>query len=113
VTAGKLPSHISVIIHQPTSVWSRTFHRRRSQAGSTIQGVIKHFTIETDPEKLGLTTSILILIRLHPKPIKEFVKDVQCPELQDPRVLSLYTVAHPYNKFPVTKTGETHSRESA
>ena len=61
------------------------------------QGVIKHFTIKTDPEKLGLTTPILILIRLHPKPIREFVKDLQCPELQDPRVLSLHTVAHQYN----------------
>jgi len=61
------------------------------------QGVIKHFTIKTDPEKLGLTTPILILIRLHPKPIKEFVKDIQCPELQDPRVLALHTVAHQYN----------------
>jgi len=63
----------------------------------TEQGAIKHFTIKTDPEKLGLTTPILILIRLHPKPIKEFVKDLQCPELQDPRVLSLHTVAHQYN----------------
>jgi DNA-binding Lrp family transcriptional regulator len=61
------------------------------------QGVIKHFTIKTDPEKLGLTTPILILIRLHPKPIREFVKDLQCPELQDSRVLSLHTVAHQYN----------------
>ena len=61
------------------------------------QGVIRHFTVKTDPEKLGLTTPILILIRLHPKPIKEFVKDLQCPELQDPRVLSLHTVAHQYN----------------
>ena len=60
-------------------------------------GVIKHFTIKTDLEKLGLTTPILILIRLRPKPIKEFVKDLQCPELQDPRVLSLHTVAHQYN----------------
>ena len=61
------------------------------------QGVITHFTIKTSPEKLGLTTPILILIRLHPKPIREFVKDLQCPELQDPRVLSLHTVAHQYN----------------
>ena len=61
------------------------------------QGVIKHFTIKTDSAKLGLTTPILILIRLHPKPFKEFVKDIQCPELQDPRVLSLHTVAHQYN----------------
>ena len=61
------------------------------------QGVIKHFTIKTDPEKLGLTTPILILIRLHPKPIREFVKDIQCPELKDPRILSLHTVAHQYN----------------
>jgi len=61
------------------------------------QGVIKHFTIKTDSQKLGLTTPILILFRLHPKPIKEFVKDLQCPELQDPRVLSLHTVAHQYN----------------
>ena len=61
------------------------------------QGVIKHFTIKTDSAKLGLTTPILILIRLHPKPFKEFVKDIQCPELEDPRVLSLHTVAHQYN----------------
>ena len=52
-------------------------------------GVIKHFTVATNPEKLGLTTPILILIRLQPKPIKAFVKDLQCPELKDPRVLSL------------------------
>jgi DNA-binding Lrp family transcriptional regulator len=61
------------------------------------KGVIKHFTIKTEPEKLGLTTPILILIRLRPKPFKEFVKDIQCPELEDPRVLSLHTVAHQYN----------------
>jgi len=61
------------------------------------KGVITHFTVKTNPEKLGLTTPILILIRLRPKPIKEFVKDIQCPELQDPRVLSLLTVAHQYN----------------
>ena len=61
------------------------------------QVVIKHFTVKTDPEKLGLTTPILILMRLHPKPVKQFVKDIQCPELQDPRVLSLHTVAHQYN----------------
>jgi len=61
------------------------------------QGVIKHFTIKTDPQKLGLTTPILILIRLRPKPIREFVKDLKCPELQDPRVISLHTVAHQYN----------------
>ena len=61
------------------------------------QGVIKHFTIKTEPEKLGLTTPILILVRLRPKPFKEFVKDIQCPELQDSRVLSLHTVAHQYN----------------
>jgi len=61
------------------------------------RGVIRHFTIKTDPEKLGLTTPILILIRLRPKPIRDFVKDIQCPELQDPRVLSLHTAAHQYN----------------
>jgi len=61
------------------------------------KGVIKHFTIKTEPEKLGLTTPIQILIRLHPKPFKEFVKDIQCTELQDPRVISLQTVAHQYN----------------
>ena len=61
------------------------------------QGVIKHFTIKTDPQKLGLRTPILILIRLRPKPIREFVKDLKCPELQDPRVISLHTVAHQYN----------------
>ena len=60
-------------------------------------GVIKHFTIKTDSEKLGLTSLILILIRLRPKPIKKFVKDLQCPELPDERVLSLHTVAHQYN----------------
>ena len=60
-------------------------------------GVIKHFTVATDPEKLGLTTPILILIRLQPKPIKAFVKDLQCAELKDPRVLSLHTIAHQYN----------------
>ena len=60
-------------------------------------GVIKHFTIKTDPEKLGLTTPILVLMRLRPKPIREFVKDIQCKELQDPRILSLHTVAHQYN----------------
>ena len=53
------------------------------------KGVIKNFTIKTDPEKLGLTTPILILIRLRPKPIKDFVKDIQCEELQDQRVLSV------------------------
>jgi DNA-binding Lrp family transcriptional regulator len=61
------------------------------------KGVIKHFTVKTDPEKLGLTTPILILIRLRPKPIKDFVKDIKCDELQDPRVLSLHTLAHQYN----------------
>jgi DNA-binding Lrp family transcriptional regulator len=61
------------------------------------KGVIKHFTIKTDPEKLGLTTPILILIRLRPKPFKDFVNDIQCPELEDPRVLSLFTLAHQYN----------------
>jgi len=61
------------------------------------KGVIRHFTIKTNPEKLGLTTPILILVRLHPKPIREFVKDIQCPELQDPRILSLHTLAHQYN----------------
>lgn len=61
------------------------------------QGVIRHFTIKTEPEKLGLTTPILILIRLRPKAIREFVKDIECPELQDPRILSLHTLAHQYN----------------
>lgn len=60
-------------------------------------GVIKNFTIKTDPEKLGLTTPILILIRLRPKPIKDFVKDIQCEELQDQRVLSVFTLAHQFN----------------
>ena len=59
--------------------------------------VIKHFTVRVDYEKLGLTTPILILIRLRPKPIKEFVKDNQCPELQDLRILSIFTIAHQYN----------------
>ena len=61
------------------------------------KGVIKHFTVKTNSEKLGLTTPILILVRLRPKPIKEFVKDIQCRELQDPRILSLHTLAHQYN----------------
>jgi DNA-binding Lrp family transcriptional regulator len=61
------------------------------------KGVIKHFTIKTDPEKLGLTTPILILIRLRPKPIKDFVQDIQCEELQDQRVLSVFTLAHQFN----------------
>jgi DNA-binding Lrp family transcriptional regulator len=61
------------------------------------KGIIRHFTVKTDPQKLGLTTPILILMRLRPKPIKEFVRDIQCPELQDPRVLSLHTAAHQYN----------------
>ena len=61
------------------------------------QGVIKHFTIKTAPEKLGLTTPILILIRLRPKPFKDFVKDIQCEELQDPRIKSVHTLAHQYN----------------
>ena len=60
-------------------------------------GVIKNFTIRTDHEKLGLTTPILILIRLRPKPIKDFVKDIQCEELQDQRVLSVFTLAHQFN----------------
>lgn len=59
--------------------------------------VIKHFTVRVNYEKLGLTTPILILIRLRPKPINEFVKDIQCPELQDRRILSVFTVAHQYN----------------
>jgi len=59
--------------------------------------VIKHFTVRVDYEKLGLTTPILILVRLRPKPIKEFIKDIQCPELQDRRVLSIFTIAHQYN----------------
>ena len=59
--------------------------------------VIKHFTVRVDYEKLGLTTPIIILIRLRPKPIKEFVKDIQCPELQDRRILSIFTIAHQYN----------------
>ena len=61
------------------------------------KGVIRHFTVKTNPEKLGLTTPILILVRLRPKPIREFVKDIQCPELEDPRILSLHTLAHQYN----------------
>jgi DNA-binding Lrp family transcriptional regulator len=61
------------------------------------KGVIKNFTIKTDPEKLGLTTPILILIRLRPKPIKDFAKDIQCEELQDQRVLSVFTLAHQFN----------------
>ena len=61
------------------------------------KGIIRHFTVKTDPEKLGLTTPILILVRLRPKPIKEFVRDIQCPELQDSRILSLHTLAHQYN----------------
>jgi DNA-binding Lrp family transcriptional regulator len=61
------------------------------------KGIIRHFTVKTNPEKLGLTTPILILVRLRPKPIRDFVKDIQCPELQDPRILSLYTLAHQYN----------------
>ena len=61
------------------------------------KGVIRNFTIKTDPEKLGLTTPILILVRLRPKPIKEFVKDIQCEELQDLRVLSVFTLAHQFN----------------
>ena len=61
------------------------------------KGVIKHFTVKTDREKLGLTTPILILVRLRPKPINEFVKEIQCEELQDPRILSLHTLAHQYN----------------
>jgi len=59
--------------------------------------VIKHFTVRVDYEKLGLTTPIAILIRLRPKPIKEFIKDIQCPELQDRRILSIFTIAHQYN----------------
>ena len=59
--------------------------------------VIKHFTVRVDYEKLGLTTPILILIRLRPKPIKQFVNDIQCPELQDRRILSIFTIAHQYN----------------
>jgi DNA-binding Lrp family transcriptional regulator len=59
--------------------------------------VIKHFTVRVDYEKLGLTTLILILIRLRPKPIKEFFKDMQCPELQYRRILSIFTIAHQYN----------------
>jgi DNA-binding Lrp family transcriptional regulator len=46
------------------------------------KGVVLHFTVKTDPEKLGLTSPILILVRLRPKPIREFVKDIQCVELQ-------------------------------
>jgi DNA-binding Lrp family transcriptional regulator len=61
------------------------------------KGVITHFTVKTNPEKLGLTTPILILVRLRPKPAREFVKDIQCAELQDPRILSLHTLAHQYN----------------
>ena len=61
------------------------------------KGIIRHFTVKTNPESLGLTTPILILTRLRPKPIREFVKDIQCPELQDPRILSLHTLAHQYN----------------
>jgi len=61
------------------------------------KGIITHFTVKTEPEKLGLTTPILILLRLRPKPIREFVKDIQCPELQDSRVLSLHTAAHQFN----------------
>lgn len=61
------------------------------------KGVIRHFTVKTDAEKLGLTTPILILVKLRPKPIKEFLKDIQCDELQDPRILSLHTLAHQYN----------------
>jgi DNA-binding Lrp family transcriptional regulator len=61
------------------------------------KGVIKHFTVKTNAEKLGLTTPILILVRLRPKPIKEFVNEIKCDELQDPRILSLHTLAHQYN----------------
>ncbi|MGA2625462.1 MAG: hypothetical protein ABSF63_00185 [Candidatus Bathyarchaeia archaeon] len=73
------------------------------------KGVIKNFTIKTDPEKLGLTTPILILIRLRPKPIKDFVKDIQCEELQDQRVLSVFTLAHQFN---VGLLGIWESKES-
>jgi hypothetical protein len=34
---------------------------------------------------------------MRPKPIKGFVKDIQCEELQDHRVLSVFTLAHQYN----------------
>ena len=61
------------------------------------KGIIRHFTVKTNLEKLGLTTPILILVRLRPKPAREFVKDIQCVELQDPRILSLHTLAHQYN----------------
>jgi DNA-binding Lrp family transcriptional regulator len=61
------------------------------------KGIIKNFTIKTDAQKLGLTTPILILIRLRPKPVKDFVKDIQCAELQDQRVLSVFTLAHQFN----------------
>ena len=61
------------------------------------KGVIKNFTIKTDPERLGLTTPILILIRMRPKPIKDFVIDIQCGEFQDHRVLTVFTLAHQFN----------------
>jgi DNA-binding Lrp family transcriptional regulator len=79
------------------------------------RGVIKHFTIKTDPEKLGLTTPILILIRLRPKPFEAFAKDIQCPEFQDSRVLSLRTVAHQYNLalFGIWESKEAYGRWKA
>lgn len=61
------------------------------------RGVIRNFTVRVDYEKIGLTTPILILMQLKPKPIKEFTKDIQCQELQDPRVLSIFTLASQFN----------------
>ncbi len=61
------------------------------------RGVIRNFTVRVDYEKIGLTTPILILMRLKPKPIKEFTKDIQCQELQDSRVLSIFTLASQFN----------------
>jgi DNA-binding Lrp family transcriptional regulator len=76
------------------------------------KGVIKNFTIRTDPEKLGLTTPILVLIRLRPKPIKDFAKDIQCEELQDQRVLSVFTLAHQFNVglMGIWESKETYGR---
>jgi DNA-binding Lrp family transcriptional regulator len=61
------------------------------------RGIITNFTVRVDYEKIGLTTPILILMRLKPKPIKEFAKDIQCQELQDSRVLSIFTLASQFN----------------
>jgi DNA-binding Lrp family transcriptional regulator len=59
--------------------------------------IINKFTVRLDYDKMGLVIPILILLKYSPRPATDFVKDMECPELQDARIHSVFTVAHDYN----------------